>query len=91
MAKHPLVIRGRALAALLGLALLAPGCVWMPSRGTPVLVDHRAGSFWSPEGKLLEVSADQKRCRVAVRDRSLVFVRSFWTECAYVHTTTTRS
>ena len=91
MAKYPLAQRARALAALLGLALLAPGCVLMPSSGTPVLVDHRAGSFWSPKGKLLEVSADEKRCRVAVRDRSAVFVRTFWTECAYVHSTTTRS
>ena len=79
----------RAAGILLGAALLAAGCVLMPSRGTPVLVDHRAGSFWSPEGRLLEVSGDQKRCRVAVRDRSLVFVRDFWTECLYVHTTTT--
>ena len=82
--------RARAAGTLLGAALLAAGCVWMHSRGTPVLVDHRAGNFWSPEGKLLAVSDDQKRCRVAVRDRSLVFVRHFWTECLYVHTRTTR-
>jgi hypothetical protein len=81
-----------ALAAglLLGGTLLAAGCVFMPSGGTPVLVDHRAGSFWSPEGRLLSVSEDEKRCRVAVRDRSLVFVRTFWTECRYVHSATTR-
>jgi hypothetical protein len=83
----------RVLAAglLLGGALLAAGCVLMPSAGTPVLVDHRAGRFWSPEGRLLAVSEDEKRCRVAVRDRSLVFVRTFWTECRYVHSATTRS
>jgi len=77
-------------AALIAAAGLLSGCVVMPSGGTPVLVDHRAGSFWSPEGKLLAVSDDQKRCRVAVRDRSLIFVRHFWTECLYVHTRTTR-
>jgi hypothetical protein len=81
-----------ALAAglLLGGALVAAGCVVMPSGGTPVLVDHRAGRFWSPEGRLLKVSEDEKRCRVAVRDRSLVFVRTFWTECLYVHSRSTR-
>ena len=86
MAKHGLASLALAAAAL----LLGAGCVMMPSGGTPVLVDHRAGSFWSPEGKLLAVSEDQKRCRVSVRDRSLVFVRTFWTECAYVHSASTR-
>jgi len=90
MAKRVPAPRPLAAGLLLALAILAPGCVLLPSRGTPVLVDHRAGSFWSPEGKLLEVSEDEKRCRVAVRDRSLVFVRTFWTECLYVHTRTTR-
>ena len=82
--------RRLAAGALALLSLLGAGCVLMPSRGTPVLVDHRAGSFWSPEGKLLEVSQDEKRCRVAVRDRSLVFVRTFWTECRFVHSATTQ-
>ena len=80
----------RRLAIALGLALLATGCVFMPSRGTPVIVDQRAGRFWSGDGMLLEVSEDEKSCRVAVRDRSLVFVRRFWTACAHVHSASTR-
>lgn len=78
------------MALVAGLALGASGCVWMPSRGTPVLVDHRAGRFWSPKGKLLEVSEDQRSCRVAVRDRSLVLVRKLWTSCEHVHSVSTR-
>ena len=70
-----------ALAAAL-LGLLA-GCL-MPGRGTPVFVDARAGRFWSGEGLLLEVSEDQQRCRVAVRDRALV-VKDLWVDCARVH------
>jgi hypothetical protein len=78
------------LAAALALAVLATGCLFMPSRGTPVIVDQRAGRFWSGDGMLLEVSEDQKSCRVAVRDRSLVFVRRLWTDCAHVHSASTR-
>ena len=77
------------MALLVALALGASACVWMPSRGTPVLVDHRAGRFWSGKGMLLEVSEDQRSCRVAVRDRSLVFVRTLWTDCAHVHSSST--
>lgn len=77
-------------AFVVALALAASACVGMPSQGTPVLVDHRAGSFWSGKGMLLEVSGDEKSCRVAVRDRSLVFVRTLWTDCAYVHSASTR-
>jgi len=77
------------MALLMALALGASACVWMPSRGTPVLVDHRAGRFWSGRGMLLEVSEDQRSCRVAVRDRSLVFVRRLWTDCAHVHSAST--
>ena len=78
------------LAACLGLALLATGCLVMPSHGTPVIVDQRAGRFWSGDGVLLEVSEDRKSCRVAVRDRSLVFVRRLWTDCSHVHSASTR-
>lgn len=78
------------LALLGALALGASACVWMPSRGTPVIVDHRAGRFWSGDGMLLEVSEDGRSCRVAVRDRSLVFVRKLWTDCAHVHSASTR-
>ena len=61
---------------------LVSGCI-VPT-GTPVFVDLRAGDFWSGKGQLLEVSPDQQRCRVAVRDRAL-FVRTFWTRCSSVH------
>lgn len=74
--------RGRALWISL-VWIAATGCL-MPSRGTPVLVDHRAGRFWSGEGRLLEISEDQRRCRVAVRDRAL-FVHKLWVDCTYVH------
>jgi hypothetical protein len=72
----------RSSLALLCLPLLL--ACQMPSGGTPVFVDMRAGDFWSGEAKLLEVSDDQQRCRVAVRSRSLV-VRKRWVDCAYVH------
>jgi hypothetical protein len=71
----------RILAACL--LLLATGCL-MPNGGTPVFVDMRAGRFWSGKGRLLEVSADRSRCRVAVRDRALV-VRKLWVDCKSVH------
>jgi hypothetical protein len=80
----------RPLGCLIATAALAAGCLWMPSRGTPVIVDQRAGRFWSGDGMLLEVSEDGKSCRVAVRDRSLVFVRRLWTACAHVHSASTR-
>src|SRR5262249_26622450 len=52
-----------ALAAALLAVLALAGCL-LPNGGTPVLVDSRAGSFWSGKGLLLEVSPDQKRCKV---------------------------
>lgn len=71
------------LLALLCCAGLA-GCL-MPNAGTPVWVDGRAGDFWSGRGRLLEVSEDRLRCRVAVRDRAL-FVHERWVPCTSVHT-----
>ena len=71
------------LLALLVLSAGPLGCL-MPNRGTPVYVDSWAGDFWSGKGLLLEVSPDQKRCRVAVRDRAL-FVREPWVDCVSVH------
>ncbi len=65
------------------LLLLAPGCL-VPARGTEVRVDMRAGRFWSGEGRLLEVSADERRCRVAIRGVSLV-VTERWVSCDAVH------
>jgi hypothetical protein len=76
-------IRILALAVLAVTLLAAGGCV-MPSKGTLVYVDRRAGSFWSGKGKLLEVSKDQSECRVAVRDRALI-VHTMWVECRSVH------
>lgn len=65
------------------LLILLTGCL-MPNKGTPVFIDMRAGGFWSGRGMLLEVTPDQQRCRVAVRDRALV-VRHLWTDCTRVH------
>ena len=70
-------------AAPFAIALLLAGCL-MPSRGTPVFVDVRAGDFWSGNGLLMEVSDDRKRCRVSVRDRALI-VRDLWVDCQRVH------
>jgi len=73
---------GRLL--LLALALLGfAGCT-MPTKGTPIFVDLRAGAFWAGRGKLLEVSDDQSRCRIAVRDRALL-VQELWVDCAWIH------
>ncbi len=58
------------------------GCA-LPA-GTAVFVDIRAGDFWSGKGELLEVSADQRRCRVAVRDRALI-PRELWVDCNHIH------
>jgi len=69
------------LAALVLCALLA-GCL-MP-RGTPVIVEARTGRYWSGNGVLLEVSEDQRRCRVAVRNAGLI-VEKKWVACAWVH------
>ena len=70
---------------LLALLLLVPlsGCL-MPNKGTAAFVDMRAGDFWSGKGLLLEVSPDQQRCRVVVRDKALI-VRRVWTDCTRVH------
>ena len=73
----------RRLVWLCAAALLAAGCQ-LPSRGTPVFVDARAGSFWSGKGVLTEVSDDEQRCRVSVRDRALI-VHDRWYECRFVH------
>ncbi|HEY5657912.1 MAG TPA: hypothetical protein VIY27_09000 [Myxococcota bacterium] len=72
----------RRLACLTS-ALLCAGCL-MPQQGTPVYVDAWAGDFWSGKGMLLEVSPDQQRCRVAVRDRALL-LQERWVACTSVH------
>ncbi len=83
-----LAVAGLRRSKLLFFALLAlsgclSGCL-MPTRGTPVFVDARGGEFWSGRGKLTEVSEDQSRCRVAIRDRSLI-VLNLWIDCTWVH------
>jgi len=75
--------RSLGLALLIAIPVAASGCV-LPSKGTRIYVDHRAGTFWSGKGKLLEVSEDQTQCRVAVRDRALI-VHTLWVECRSVH------
>ena len=65
------------------MGLLTGGCL-MPNGGTAVYVDGWAGDFWSGKGRLLEVSPDQRQCRVAVRDRALI-VRKMWVDCASIH------
>ena len=76
-------IRRALLATLLLLSGASSGCL-IGNRGTPVFVDGRAGDFWSGKGMLLEVSEDQQRCRVRVRDRAL-FARERWVECRSIH------
>ena len=73
---------------LLALPLALTGCL-LPAGGTPVHVDLRAGSFWSGQGRLLEVDEVEQRCRVAVRHRTLM-VRKEWVSCAHVHALSSR-
>lgn len=75
--------RRALLTAALFSTLAAGGCL-MPNGGTPVFVDSRAGAFWSGKGLLTEVSPDQKRCKVAIRDSAL-FVHETWVDCTSVH------
>lgn len=72
----------------LALFLTVSGCL-LTGQGTPVLVDSFAGDYWSGEGRLLEVSADRQRCRVAARTRSLI-VREEWVPCTSVHPASSR-
>ncbi len=71
---------GRTIATFA--AALLVGCA-VP-RGEPVVVDSRAGDFFSGNGVLLEVSPDQRYCRIAARGRSLL-VEKKWVPCQYVH------
>ncbi len=76
-------MRALLLAASLFAALATSGCL-LPNGGTPVLVDSRSGRFWSGKGVMTEVSPDQQRCKVAIRDRAL-FVHQLWVDCKTVH------
>jgi hypothetical protein len=71
-----------AAAAVVIVALLL-ACT-MPSQGTPVFVDVRAGDFWSGKALLTEVSEDKQDCRVSVRDRALI-VKDLWVDCQRIH------
>jgi len=62
----------------------------MPSKGTPVFVDVRAGDFWSGKGLMTEVSEDKRTCRVSVRDRALI-VRDLWVDCQRIHRRNSRN
>ena len=73
----------RSRIGLCVLLLSLGGCL-MPAQGTAVFVDHRAGSFWSGKGMLIEVSPDKTRCKVAARDRALI-VRTLWVDFRWVH------
>ncbi|MEE9608162.1 MAG: hypothetical protein V3U03_10545 [Myxococcota bacterium] len=73
-----------ARCTLLTALLLTLGGCLLPRQGTPVLVDMRAGDFWSGDAVLVEVSEDRERCKVAVRDRAFV-VRKLWVDCSHVH------
>ena len=76
-------MRRPSAVLLLLTSLSASGCL-MPDRGTPVFVDAWAGDFWSGKGLLLEVSEDETRCLVAIRDRALIVSRR-WVDCRSVH------
>jgi hypothetical protein len=75
-------MRPRAILLIVLLALLAQGCV-LPA-GTPIIVDRRAGDYWSGDGVLLEVSQDGTQCHVAVRNDALL-VEKRWVACKHVH------
>ena len=85
--RRSLVLPG--LFVLVGLLVPLLLACQLPTGGTPVFVDMRAGNFWSGNGKLLEVSDDEKLCRVSVRHRSMV-VQEQWVDCAYVHSKSVR-
>jgi hypothetical protein len=75
-------MRLRALFLVTLLGTLSSGCV-LPS-GVPIIVDRRAGDYWSGDGVLLEVSQDGTQCHVAVRNDAL-FVEKRWVACKFVH------
>jgi hypothetical protein len=78
-------LRNQLLAMLLLPLCGAPlGCLFMPRDGTDVYVERRTGKYWSGEGKLVEVSPDERSCKVYVRTNAL-FVEGKWIDCRYVH------
>ncbi len=76
-------VRSLRRAIATGACLLcASGCI--SKDGTPVFVDYGALEVWSGKGRLIEVSPDQTRCRVIVRDDDLI-KRDRWVPCIHVH------
>lgn len=75
--------RAAAVALVLAAGLALGGCL-LPRQGTPVYLDTWSGSWFSGKGVLLEVSEDQRRCRVAARNRALI-VEEAWVDCRRVH------
>ena len=69
---------------LLLLASLVVGSSCLPNRGTPVFVDSSAGNLWSGKAVLVEVSEDERQCRVVVRDANLI-TRNRWVDCNHIH------
>jgi hypothetical protein len=70
------------VALILGCAV--SGCLFMPRDGTEVYVEARTGRTWSGAAKLVEVSPDERFCKVVVRGRAL-FVEKRWVDCRHVH------
>jgi len=81
-------MRGRGGFVLCALLLLlscgVAGCLFLPSKGTLVYVDHRTGDWWSGEAVMTEVSEDQTKCKVSARNTALI-VETKWVPCKYVH------
>jgi hypothetical protein len=73
-----------ALLAVLAALLVAFGSGCVLPAGRPIIVDRRAGDYWSGDGVLLEVSPDGTECKVAVRNDAL-FVEKRWVACKFVH------
>jgi hypothetical protein len=70
--------------AILVLTCLLAGSSCLPRQGTLAFVDADAGDFWSGKAVLVEVSEDQRECRVVVRDATLI-IRERWVSCQDVH------
>jgi len=83
------ILRRIPAATAVVIAALLLACT-MPSKGTPVFVDVRAGDFWSGKGLMTEVSEDKRTCRVSVRDRALI-VKDLWVDCQRIHRRNSRN
>jgi len=81
-------VGSRRRSVLLGFLLVftcgVSGCLFLPSKGTLVYVDHRTGDWWSGEAVMTEVSQDQTKCKISARNTALI-VETKWVPCKYVH------